>query len=175
MKLNDNFPDWQRFEREANAALGIDATVTSGNKWYDKNDGTTRGHPLDNAFMIDADEKSTTHKTYSLSEDFLLSNKKRSTLAGKTFLLPLRFEHEDFHSDWIVISMDDFLSMTGIDVVNKAKSDTERLKSQLSDFKTKIAAIQDKIADIAESSDTELSAKLYDCVDGIDDALKSFS
>ena len=173
--MSDSFPDWQKFEREANAALGLDATVTSGNKWYDKNDGTTRGHPLDNVFMIDADEKSTTHKTYSISEDFLLANRKRSTLAGKTFLLPVRFEHEDSHSDWIVISMEDFLSMTGIDAVNKAKSDAEKLKLHLSEFKTKIAAIQDKIADIAESSDIDLSAKLYDCIDEIDDALKSFS
>lgn len=168
-------PDWQRFEREANAKLGIQATVTSGSQWYDKNDGTTRGHPLDNGIMLDADEKSTKHRSYSLSVDFLESNRKRSTLAGKIFVLPVRFEL-DHDSDWIVLSLDDFVSLTGISLANGAKRKSEELDRKAAKAKAILAEAQNRIADMSEDDSLSIHQKamLYGFIDMIDDALKAF-
>ena len=168
-------PDWQKFEKDANAKLGLDATVTSGSKWYDKNDGTTRGHPLDNIFMLDADEKSTKHRAYSLSVDFLESNRRRSVLAGKTFVLPVRFELESHDSDWVVLNLEDFTSLVGIDEVNAFKHKSDDLDAKVKEMKERMHQIQNDMADLADESDSiSFKARLYDFIDTIDDVLKAF-
>lgn len=168
-------PDWQKFEKEANAKLGLEATVTSGSKWYDKNDGTTRGHPLDNIFMLDADEKSTKHRAYSLSVDFLESNRKRSILAGKTFVLPVRFELDSHDSDWVVLNLEDFTSLVGIDEVNAAKKKSDELDAKAREMKERMHQVQNDMADMADESDSiSFKARLYDFIDIIEDVLKAF-
>lgn len=165
----DNFPDWQSFEKEANEALGIEATVSSGRVWYDKNDGTSRGHVLDNPIRIDADEKSTKHRTYSISVDFMEANRKRSGLAGKTFVLPVRFELEDGNHDFIVMSLKDFTAMSGLDEVGRAKQLSDQANRKMRSAKEKVLALQDKIADKADViGDVHMQAWLYDVIDALD-------
>ena len=81
--------NWEVWEREVVKALDLDATISSGSKWYDPGDATTRGR--DDPFPLFADAKFTERASFSLKAKDLRQYSKRAEEAGKRFLLPLRF------------------------------------------------------------------------------------
>lgn len=103
-------PGWAQFEVEVNALFGLRATITSGNKFFDPGDGVTPG-PGDGYF---ADAKYSERVSHSLKVLDLDSWRERAALAGKRFIMPLRFWPRGFlkPSDYVVLSLHDFVELT---------------------------------------------------------------
>lgn len=97
---------WQKWEDKVNEALGLRGTISSGSKFYDISDGTTKlDHPI--PFMVDA--KSTEQKSYRLDAKFLDEWVQNAKEKGKSFGLPIRFEDDSLQTqEYMVISFEDF-------------------------------------------------------------------
>lgn len=167
-----NFPDWQAHEREVAELLGIDLTVSSGNKFYDISDATTRSHVLDDKVQFLADMKSTIRKSFRIYEAFLKEYRERAILRGKIFLMPVRFEHPETKetSDWVVVHANDFSELLGLDV----KADSLERKAMLETRERKILAqlksIAETMSDLVEdksspNSTRKTSLKALDIID----------
>lgn len=108
-------PKWQRHEREVQQLLGLDATITSGNKWFDPGDGVTRGRR--SPFPLYADCKCTERKSFSLKLDLLNDLQYQAAELGRRLILPVRFHPDVGPQDYIVCSLHDFaelLSLAGV-------------------------------------------------------------
>ena len=130
--MPSNMPDWQAHESEVAELLGIDTTVSSGNKFYDISDAVTRGHALDDRVQFMADMKATIRKTFRLDRDFLHEYRERAILRSKIFLLPVRFENPEtkYREDWILVHANDFSELLGLDVKRESYERQEKLKER---------------------------------------------
>jgi hypothetical protein len=101
----------EAWEQEVARVLDLDLTITSGNKFYDPGDATSRGR--DDPFPLFADAKFTQKGSFSLKAKELRQWSQRASEAGKRFVLPLRFHppgqrHPD---DYVVMSFHDFVEL----------------------------------------------------------------
>ncbi|AEQ21073.1 conserved hypothetical protein [Rhodococcus phage E3] len=107
--------NWERHEREIQELLGLRATIASGNQWHDPSDGVTPGHYSDSTFPLMVDCKCTTQKSFSLSRTFFADWRKKAEMAGKRFLMPVRFEYKDGRierrEDYVILALDDLVDL----------------------------------------------------------------
>lgn len=152
--MKDNFPDWQSHELEVSELLGIDQTVSSGNKFYDISDAVTREHVLDDSVQFMADMKATIRKTFRVDRDFVHEYRERAILRGKTFLMPIRFENLEtkYREDWVLLHVNDFSELLGLDTKRES---LEKQKNILEKEKRIIS----ELGKVSESIDTVLSDK----------------
>jgi hypothetical protein len=175
---HENFPDWKQQEKDVAEELCADQTVASGSVWYDKTDVTTREHPLDREVQFMADAKSTGFRKFTLHYDFLEENRQRAVKEGKSFLMPIRFElgpdKDDIH-DWMLLSKDDFLFVTGLDEVKKFRDDATKTKIAKAEFQKDAVEPLSMLEDLAD--DPTLTAVqrnvLYKAVDKLEKAIES--
>jgi hypothetical protein len=106
-----SLPGWENHEREVAAMLGLERTITSGNKWHDPGDATTRGreHP----FPIYMEGKYTEGMSFSLNMKSLKDYANRAAQAGMRMVLPVRFWPRGRHApdDYVVVSLNDFVEL----------------------------------------------------------------
>jgi hypothetical protein len=105
--------DWEQWEHDVQGALGLDATICSGNKWNDIGDATDNTPPSDNSFRLLVDCKFTKHMSYSVVGRAMRRWINTGTEHGKRSILALRFWPYDQNSpdDFVVIGMDDFAEL----------------------------------------------------------------
>jgi hypothetical protein len=96
--------------------FGLDATITSGNKFFDPGDGVTRDREA--PFPLYADCKCTSMASMSIRVLHLRQYAARAAELGKRFIMPIRFHivAEDSHDDWVLIQAHDLAEL--IDLVN---------------------------------------------------------
>ena len=110
-------PKWQRHEREVRELLGLDATITSGNKWFDPSDGITRGRDL--PFQMYCDCKCTEKHSFSLKLADLYQLQDRAAEMGKRFIMPIRFHPAVGPQDYVVLGLHDFAEL--LDLVQEKR------------------------------------------------------
>lgn len=102
---------WKTFERHVQEVLGLSATITSGNKWYDPGDAVSRDrkHP----FSLYADAKYTEHFGLFLQLKMLHDLTERAADQGKRMVMPIRFWPKGIVSpdDYVVLSLHDFAEL----------------------------------------------------------------
>lgn len=173
-----NFPNWQAHEAEVSNALGIDMTVSSGNKFYDISDAVTRGHSADNPVQLMADMKSTLQRSFRLDKDFLKDYRERAIIRGKLFVLPVRFENGATNEidDWIVLHLNDFSELLGMEIRNTAveqKRLAEERERKLGQRLESIATMLERLlSDKCISNDSR--KVILSLIDIIDDTYVSF-
>ena len=102
-------PKWQRHEREVRELLGLDATITSGNKWFDPGDGITRGRR--SPFPLYADCKCTEKHSFSLKLADLYHLQDRAADMGRRLIVPIRFHPAVGPQDYCLIGLHDFAEL----------------------------------------------------------------
>lgn len=100
--------NWQRWEYQAARALGLDITITSGNKFFDPGDATSRGRG--DPFPLLVDCKLTERGSFSLNAQTMRHYAQRAAEAGKRFVLALRYSMRkgSYEEDYVVLSFHDF-------------------------------------------------------------------
>lgn len=170
---------WQRAEREINDALSVDATISSGNTPFDKGDGTTRNHPADDdRFQLQVDEKSTKHRSYSISLDYMEECVRRAAAEGKIFLLPVRFQPDidtDDAYDYIVLRLDDFRFMLGFDQLRRYRKDADESRRAQESFRRAVAKALIGLDDLCSAGNITIDQKnvIFKAIDAIDAALEA--
>lgn len=90
--------------------LDLSPTVASGSQWHDLGDGVERNSYSHWPIMMDA--KCTVQKSYSIQRGWFKQQVDRATIAGKRFILPLRFVDENSqHDDYVVMPLDDYAEL----------------------------------------------------------------
>ena len=103
-------PKWQRHEREVQQLLGLDATITSGNKWFDPGDGITRGRR--SPFPLYADCKCTEKLSFPLRLGTLNTLSMKADELGKRMVMPVRFAPPVVGpQDYVVLALHDFAEL----------------------------------------------------------------
>ena len=175
--MQENRPDWRRAEKELNEQLGVEATVSSGNQWYEKGDGETKGHPTDtDAFRFQVDEKSTVHRKYSIDAYQMNEWCDRATQDGKVFLLPIRFEigrDREAVFDYVVLRLSDFKFLLGLDEVIEYRKRSAESKANKAKFQQKLSDVLLSLDNLAADPKLDDVAKnvLWKAVDTIDRAM----
>lgn len=168
-----DFPDWQSHEKEVAELLGIDQTVTSGNKFYDISDATTREHVLDNKIQLLSDMKSTIRKTFRMDREFLKEYRERAMIRGKIFVMPVRFENQDTKEteDWIVLQINDFSELLGLDLRNESVERKAMLEQREKNIVSKLKAVSTKLEDLLSDKTINNNSRrtLLEGLDVIDD------
>ena len=102
---------WEAWEHYVTHLLGIDATIHSGNKFYDPGDAVTRGRS--SAFPLYADAKYTEKFSYPLKLKELSQYGERAADLGKRLVLSIRFWPKGVvrPEDYVVLSADDFVEL----------------------------------------------------------------
>lgn len=103
--------NWQAWEHSAAAVLGLDTTITSGNRFYDPGDATSRDRR--DPFPLLVDCKLTEKASFSLKAKELRQYTVRAAEAGKRFVLPVRFWTPQRVDDYVVMGFHDFVEMRG--------------------------------------------------------------
>lgn len=103
-------PRWQEFESYVAELLDLDATLSSGSKWFDKGDAVSRGR---GSFPLYAECKFTTKASKSLALRDLRAARELAGIIGKRFILPLRFwpENTPRPDDFVLLSLSDFCEL----------------------------------------------------------------
>ena len=102
---------WQVFENYVTHQLGLDATIHSGNKFFDQGDAVSRGRGL--PFPLFADAKYTEHFSRALKLSELCDCAQAAAKLGKRMIMPIRFwppEHT-VPQDYVVLSLHDFAEL----------------------------------------------------------------
>jgi len=102
-------PKWQAHERYVQQVLGLDSTITSGNKWFDPGDAVTRGRT--SPFPLYADCKCTEKGSFSLKLSDLNDLQHRAAMSGKRLVMPIRFHPSVGPQDYLVIGLHDFAEL----------------------------------------------------------------
>lgn len=102
---------WQRHERDIQDLLGLDSTPASGSQFNAPGDAVDHRHPTNTCFPLLADCKCTEKLSYSLNRKFLLDQTEQAAEIGRRFIMPVRFQHEHQHEDYVVIGLDDFAEL----------------------------------------------------------------
>lgn len=111
--MRRNTQGWEAWEAIVNRLLGLDGTVTSGNKWYDPGDGVDRSHYTEEDFPLIVDAKYTEAASFVVSQKTLFQWVKKAEEMGKRFILAVRIWPKELANpeDYIVISFDDFVEL----------------------------------------------------------------
>ena len=106
-------PTWERWERDVQETLGLDATVCSGNKFNDIGDATDNRPPGDDSFRLLVDCKFTEHFSYSVTARKMRRWGETGTEKGKRAILALRFwpRGQQQPDDFVVMDFDDFAEL----------------------------------------------------------------
>jgi hypothetical protein len=78
---------WGAWEKDSAHDLGLERTISSGNKFYDPGDAVTRGH---SDFPLYSDAKYTERMSYSLRRQEMEHHIQRADEQGKRMILPVR-------------------------------------------------------------------------------------
>lgn len=107
---------WERWERDVQQQFGLDATICSGNKFYDSGDAVDNA--ADSPWPQWVDAKHTTGKAFPVAREEILSLHERAELLGKKFVLAVRFTHPRVKhslttkdSDYVLIPKDDYIEL----------------------------------------------------------------
>ena len=102
---------WEAWERYANAALGLTATIASGNKPYDPGDGVDRRHHSETEYAIQVDAKYTEKNSFSLVAKTMDFYVRRAAEAGKRFVLAVRLVDGggSVVHDYVVVPLQDYV------------------------------------------------------------------
>ena len=167
-------PDWRAHEDYVAEAISGEKTVTSGNKWWDISDVVNRDGSTNSRAQFMADAKSTLKDGYRVSKKFVRQYREKAILRGKVFLLPLRFQdgHTGEVDDWVVIHMDDFRELLGLDVRAQSIAEKKELDDHESSLQGLLADIAEKLEALVSDRDLSQSARKMasDAVDAIDEA-----
>jgi hypothetical protein len=102
---------WEAWEFRVNKDLGLDPTISSGNKWHDPGDGVDRSHYTEEFFPLVVDAKYTESASFTVSQQTLFQWVKKAEEMGKRFLLAVRIcpkGHID-PEDYVVVPYNDFV------------------------------------------------------------------
>lgn len=83
---------WEAWEREVSEILGVQRTITSGNKWFDPGDATTLGH---SPWPLYVEAKYTEAQSYTLKFRDLQQTQQLADQSGKRLVMPIRI-----HPNW---------------------------------------------------------------------------
>lgn len=175
--MAEQVPDWKKAENEINEQLGVQATVSSGNQWYEKGDGTTKEHSADSdAYRFEVDEKSTVKSKYTIDAYQLKDWCNRAIRQNKIFLLPIRFElgrdREDV-LDYVVLRLTDFRFLLGLDEVIQYRKKSAESKDNKLKFEHKLSKVLLALDALAKSPNLSDKAKnvLWKSIDIIDKSM----
>jgi hypothetical protein len=106
-----NNPRWQEWEQKVNKDLGLDGTISSGNKWHDPGDGVDRSHYTEEIFPLVVDAKYTEAHSFAVSQRVLYQWVKKAEEMGKRFILAVRLWPKGFAlpEDYVVVPYNDFI------------------------------------------------------------------
>ena len=101
---------WEQHERYIQSVLGLQATICSGNKFYDPGDAVD--HDRESSFPLIADCKFTERKSFSVTRQALQQWEEKAAEMGKRFVMPVRLcpRNED-PLDCVVIGLHDFAEL----------------------------------------------------------------
>ena len=173
--MREDFPDWHAHEDYVAELLGIDKTVSSGNKFYDISDAVSREHVLENRVQFMADAKSTRNKTFRIGRDFLKDYREASIIRGKIFLLPIRFEVKgtgEVH-DWILLHANDFSELLGLEIKNESVARAKYLDEKAQEISSNLSKTSELLYEILEDKSVPQSSKkrIVESLDYIDDVV----
>lgn len=103
---------WEAHERDLQERLGLDATICSGNQFYDSGDAVDNDGS--SCWPLWVDGKYTAAKSYSIKRDEIDSLRRRAELLGKRFLLAIRFfdvRSPRLCADYVVLTLEDYEEM----------------------------------------------------------------
>lgn len=102
---------WKAFERHVTKLLGLDATITSGNKFFDQGDAVSRGR--EHSFPLFADAKYTEHFSQSLQLKALSDLTEQASGQGKRMAMPIRFwpKGTPIPEDFVLLRLHDFAEL----------------------------------------------------------------
>ena len=102
---------WKAFERHVTKLLGLDATITSGNKFFDQGDAVTRGRG--SSFPLFADAKYTEHFSHALQLKTLSDLHEQAAGVGRRMIMPIRFWPPGIPGpeDYVVLRLHDFAEL----------------------------------------------------------------
>lgn len=104
---------WEAWERYSNRALGLRATIASGNKAYDPGDGVDRRHHTETDYALMVDAKYTEKKSFSLVAKTMDFYVRRAAEAGKRFVLAVRLVDNggSVVHDYVVVPLQDYVAL----------------------------------------------------------------
>lgn len=101
--------DWENFEQKVQDTLGLEPTITSGNKWYDISDGVHRDQ---NPYRVMVDAKFTEASSYTLQAKFLQEWHQEAAKLGYKFALPIKLSgSRATPNEWVAIPLDDYAEL----------------------------------------------------------------
>lgn len=104
---------WEQHERYIQSILGLEATICSGNKFYDPGDAVD--HDRESVFPIIADCKFTERKSFSVSRQVLEQWEEKAGEMGKRFIMPVRLcPRGTIPHDSVVMSLHDFAELLSL-------------------------------------------------------------
>lgn len=104
---------WEQHERYIQSVLGLQATICSGNKFYDPGDAVD--HDRESAFPLVADCKFTERKSFSVTRKMLEQWQEKAAEMGKRFVLPVRFSSSGAQPyDCVVLGLHDFAELLSL-------------------------------------------------------------
>ena len=101
---------FKQHEKDVCDMLSLDPTIASGSQWHDVGDGVERNAYSVWPIMMDA--KCTVQRSYSIQRGWVKQQIDRAAVAGKRFILPLRFVDENSqHDDFVLMPLDDYAEL----------------------------------------------------------------
>jgi hypothetical protein len=82
--------EWEKFEEDVQNLLGLDATICSGNKFYDQGDAVDRSHPNKKCWRMMVDCKYTEKNSFPVTAKFMGGMVDKATELGLRFALAVR-------------------------------------------------------------------------------------
>lgn len=112
---------WIKHEHDMAEMFGLDRTLTSGNKFFDKGDAVHRGRQL--PFPVYLEAKYTEHASRTLTMIELYEGQQHAAEAGRRFVMAVRFYPKNAvgPEDYVVMAAHDLAEL--LDMVNE--EDTE--------------------------------------------------
>lgn len=104
---------WEQHERYIQSVLGLEATISSGSKFYDPGDAVDYNREA--AFPLVADCKYTERKSFSVTRKALEQWEEKASEIGKRFIMPVRMcpPHSEPY-DCVVLSLHDFAELLAL-------------------------------------------------------------
>lgn len=103
-------PTWEQWEANLQELLGLDATICSGNQFYDIGDAADHANPNDVSFRLLVDCKYTEHLSWSLRAKEVGQWVDRAAEVGKRGMMAIRLWPRGalLPRDYVVLTADDF-------------------------------------------------------------------
>ena len=101
---------WEQHERYIQSVLGLQATICSGNKFYDPGDAVD--HDRESVFPVMADCKCTERKSFSVTRQTMEQWEEKAAEMGKRFVMPVRLAPRGADPyDCVVLGLHDFAEL----------------------------------------------------------------